>query len=257
MAKLKRALHVGERSLERAHLITWLWSLRYEAMIAAGMIVTAAYTLWNHIKQSNPLLILLGSAVLFSLLMTGLNQGHKLWMRWRGVPEGVGPQHQPDAIYWPLRRLFRYLAPHLPLTAHKIMPGGGIAGDVDERWNRVGKLVLKQLSLGELHAIGQIREKRGRNPAPIPQTFWQNARFTYWFLDEGASTVWDVDSKGHYCAEIEVKGAEAVKIWPEYISLFEAATYAFEELRLCPISILTEVLSDSNRTSPIRGVKDS
>jgi hypothetical protein len=128
------------------------------------------------------------------------------------------------------------------------MPGGATVGEVDERWNRVGKRVLKQLSLGELHAIGrlQIREAKYQNPAPIPQTFWHNARFTYWFLDEGPSTIWDADSEGKYYAEIEVRSAEAVKIWPEYISLFEAATYAFEELRFCPIAIRTEVMSDSS-----------
>jgi hypothetical protein len=58
MARLRHIFHVGERSLERVHLVAWLWSLRYEAMIAVGMIVTAAYTLWDHIKQTNPLLIL-------------------------------------------------------------------------------------------------------------------------------------------------------------------------------------------------------
>jgi len=76
--------------------------------------------------------------------------------------------------------------------------------------------VLKQLSLGRLHASGrQLRETKRLHAAPIPSEFWRDAKFTYWFLDEGLSVVQDAfNSKNDSYSEIEVDRTEAMAIWP-------------------------------------------
>jgi hypothetical protein len=115
-----------------------------------------------------------------------------------------------------LHELFGYLAPHLPLTAHRKLDGGGIVGEVDARWKPIGAMVLKQLSLGRLRATGrELRGTKRLQAAPIPTEFWRDAEFTYWFLDEGPSVVQDAfDHARQSYAEVEVNRSEAMAIWP-------------------------------------------
>jgi hypothetical protein len=174
--------------------------------------------------------------------MTGLNQGHKLLTRWRKAPQVERGQHADG--YWPLRRLFAYLAPHLPLTAHRVVPGRGPVTDIDERWKAIGNRVLKELSVSRLHAIGrEIIGTKRLHAAPIPSDFWTEADFTYWFLDDSPS-VWDAGNVRSF-AEIEVNAAEAMAIWPKDVPLIEAATEAHERLRHCDISVAAEAFADS------------
>jgi hypothetical protein len=93
---------------------------------------------------------------------------------------------------WSLRELFAYLAPHLPLTASQ-KDGHTTIGTIDRRWEAIGDQVLKQLSLGRLHAIGVgYRNITTRlQAAPIPPEFWRTAKFTYWFLDDDGKGILD------------------------------------------------------------------
>jgi hypothetical protein len=119
-----------------------------------------------------------------------------------------------------------------------VLPGGGIVSDVDERWKPIGQAVLNELSCGRLNATGREFVKGKRlNRAPISADFWRDAKFTYWFLDPEPSTVQDA-TNGRSFAEVEVKSTEAIEIWPEYVTLFEAATRTHERLDDSPISIL-------------------
>jgi len=123
----------------------------------------------------------------------------------------------PEAVVgsdWPLRDLFHHLAPHVPLRASKKI-GNAVVDDIDNRWKDVGATVLKQLSLGKLHASGRQRRKGKRLQAgPIPAEFWRDAKFTYWFLDEGHAIIEDASNDYESYSEIEVNRAEALAIWP-------------------------------------------
>lgn len=133
----------------------------------------------------------------------------------RAEANAVSPSRQSSGEYWPLRRLFGYLAPHLPLTAHRVLPGGGIVTDIDERWKPIGDEVLKALSIGRLHAIGReiVKGTKRLHAAPIPSDYWAAAKFTYWFLDDELS-VWDVGN-GRSFSEVEVNASESTAIWPD------------------------------------------
>jgi hypothetical protein len=132
---------------------------------------------------------------------------------------------------WPIRELFAYIRPDLPLTSVG-RTGNTTVDNLDERWRGVGACVLRQLSLGRLHATGrQHRGTRRLQAAPIPSDVWSAARFTYWFLDEdGREVLHAENADGAQYSEIEVNGAEASTIW-ERISLREAAVRVHEELR--------------------------
>jgi hypothetical protein len=132
---------------------------------------------------------------------------------------------------WPIRELFAFIRPDLPLTSvQKIGPNVTI-DNLDERWKPVGACVLKQLSLGKLHASGREHRRRRLQAAPIAAEFWRTARFTYWFLDSDGKDVLHAESDdGAQYSEIEVSGSEASEIWGR-ISLRDAAINVHEELR--------------------------
>jgi hypothetical protein len=208
----------------------------------ASLIMTTPSTFLIHLAYAI-IIIAIAFLLLFAEHWLGPIFARKLGFK-RTETKAKAPTPRGD---WPLRQLFRYLAPHLPLRAARKTETGGFFDDVDDRWKPVGQVVLNELSRGRLHATGRKLEGTKRlNAAPIPQTFWTAAKFTYWFLDEGRSTVQDASNGGDTYAEIEVYAKEAVEIWPEDISLFEAATQAFEELRYRPISVVTELMADSS-----------
>jgi hypothetical protein len=129
----------------------------------------------------------------------------------------VATQPLNHPVDWPLRDLFAYLAPHLPLESSRTKEHITIGID-DKRWEAVGDAILKQLSLGRLHATGcgyrQIT--RRLQPAPIPPGFWLTAKFTYWFLDGDGSGILDAkNADGVEYSDIEVTRAEALSIWPQ------------------------------------------
>jgi hypothetical protein len=183
------------------------------------------------------------------------------WLFWITVPVGLAliwwdtrraktekPIGSPLPGWWPLHDLFAHLAPHLPLRSYKKNEGGGIVQNVDPRWNPIGQIVLKPLSLGTLRAIGRQRQINGRKlqAAPIPAEFWRDAKFTYWFLDAGPSEVWDASNAHDSYSKIEVDGAEAMALWPNgaEISLLEAARQIYEHVKDAPVGIVIEGLND-------------
>jgi hypothetical protein len=148
---------------------------------------------------------------------------------------------------WPLRDLFAHLAPHLPLRATKRNESGGFVDGIDLRWKPIGDMVLKPLSLGKLHASGRQRTNGRRLQAsPITVDFWRDAKFTYWFLDAGPSNVQDASNDKVSYSEIEIDRAEAMSIWPNgaEFSLLEAARQIYEHVKVAPIGVVIEGLTD-------------
>lgn len=161
---------------------------------------------------------------------------------------GTSSAYTIEPVTWPLRDLFSYLAPHLPLRATKKTETGGFVDGVDPRWKPIGDILLKPLSLGRLHATGRQRQNGKRlQAAPIPPEFWRDAKFTYWFLDAGPSIVQDASNGRESYSEIEVNRAEAMAFWPNgaEISLLEAARQIYENVKDRPIGIVIEGLNDS------------
>jgi hypothetical protein len=175
---------------------------------------------------------------------------------WEGrvLPKGQpkqGPTPRDNSPYWPIRDLFAHIRPDLPLTSLK-RTGTTVIDDLDPQWEAVGADVIKQLSLGRLHAIGRKEEYRPIRHlahALIPPDYWQSAKFYYCFLDpEGTVMDHVVNDDGVRYSELEVNRAEALATWPngsKEISLFEAATRAYEGTQNKDIAILAEGLTDS------------
>jgi hypothetical protein len=186
----------------RSPLDVWIAA----AMVAASLAVTVAAMIWvadKHHGRAKP-----STARSPSSLMEDYQAG-----RW-------APSYPPlrgEAPDWPIRELFRHIRPDYPLTASKTV-GVATSDDLDNRWNPIGDHVIKQLSLGNLHAAGR---KEVYNPirhlasAPIPQTYWQSAKFSFYFLDrDGKTQEHVVNDDGIRYSDLEVSRAEALKIWP-------------------------------------------
>jgi hypothetical protein len=156
--------------------------------------------------------------------------------------------HVVQPIWWPLRDLFAYLAPYLPLRATKKTESGAFVDGVDPRWKPIGDLVLKPLSLGLLRSNGRQRRSGKRlHAAPISAEFWREAKFTYWFLDAGPSVVQDAHNDSDSFSEIEVDRSEAMAIWPNgaEIPLLDAAREIYEQIKDKPIGVVIEALNDN------------
>jgi hypothetical protein len=145
------------------------------------------------------------------------------YLFWRTGRQGTRPStiEEKDGStkpvgYCDLRELFGRLGPHLPLTASK-KNGHSTIGTDNKNWEAIGDEVLKQLSIGRLHAngVGYRNLAQRLNPAPIPQSFWQTAKFTYWFLDDDGNGILDAKNADNVeYSDIEVDRAEAESIWP-------------------------------------------
>jgi hypothetical protein len=118
---------------------------------------------------------------------------------------------------WPIRELFGHIRPDLPLTSSKTV-GVATTNDLDDRWKPIGDEVIKQLSVGKLHATGRKeahRPIRHLAPAPIPQSYWQSAKFSFYFLDQnGKHQEHVVNDEGVRYSDLEINRAEALAIWP-------------------------------------------
>jgi hypothetical protein len=114
--------------------------------------------------------------------------------------------------------LFGHIRPDYPLTASKTV-GVATTDNLDDRWKPIGDEVIKQLSVGRLHATGRMeahRPLRHLAPAPIPQAYWQSAKFSFYFLDHnGKNQDHVVNDDGVRYSDLEVNRAEALTIWPE------------------------------------------
>jgi hypothetical protein len=118
---------------------------------------------------------------------------------------------------WPIRELFGHIRPDYPLTSSKTV-GVATTDDLDDRWKPIGDEVIKQLSVGNLHATGRKeahRPFRHLAPALIPQSYWQSAKFSFFFLDHDAQNQEHVvNDDGERYSDLEVSRAEALTIWP-------------------------------------------
>jgi hypothetical protein len=76
------------------------------------------------------------------------------------------PPLRGEAPDWPIRELFGHIRPDYPLTASKTV-GVATSDDLDNRWKPIGDYVIKQLSLGKLHAAGR---KEVYNPIRHPES---------------------------------------------------------------------------------------
>src|SRR5260370_13463975 len=79
----------------RAHLVSWLLEWRMEVIVATGIVISGIYGLWEYIREIDPLIVSLGVVVVFAVLMFGLNQGHKLYVRLRKPKSIEAPSTRP------------------------------------------------------------------------------------------------------------------------------------------------------------------
>ena len=168
------------------------------------------------------------------------------WGFWPVVKGLKWLRTQPKTIVspstdWSLRDLFGHLRPDIPLKASTTV-GRATFDDLDERWVPIGDEVIKQLSLGRLHATGRgFKGASLLHASPILPDFWRTAKFTYWFLDRlGTGILHAKNALGEEYADIEVNRTEALAIWPnepwpdfkkwdkkELFELYEAACLWF------------------------------
>jgi hypothetical protein len=239
----KSILGIGSIFLAIWHSFVWLfdWETRIETFIEKFHQIGELGTVIQFLVNPPPWLALVALPVGLLLIFWDLRRTHESATIQTYEPD----RREPDD--WSLRELFRYLAPYLPLRASKKNEAGGLTNGIDPRWKPIGDLVLKPLSLGKLHATGCQRQSGKRlQAAPIPAEFWRDARFTYWFLDAGPSTVQDASNSRDSYAEIEVNHAEALALWPNgaEVSLLEGARQIYEAVKDKPIGIVIEGLND-------------
>jgi hypothetical protein len=220
MSMFKTLIRRGWRAVTEAHTISWI--LEGLLTLAPPTVVTSALVFLG--EHSIAILaivffVILSASALVVLVALGYRAGRKdsgAEAR-KGANDSVSPQPYLD---WPLRDLFGYLAPHLPLRSSEIREHV-VLGTTDKRWEVIGDAVLKQLSLGRLHAtgVGYRNITQALQPAPIPPEFWRTAKFTYWFLDgEGHGILDAKNADGVEYSDIEVNRSEAMTIWPYPLS---------------------------------------
>jgi hypothetical protein len=184
-----------------------IWGFRWEAI--RGILYERG---WHMLTENTELLWHYGPPV----VLVGIG----IWLFvWSSKSAKVG-SNQSDLgtsanPYWSIRDLFGHVRPDYPLVASKTV-GVATFDDIDKRWLPVGDQVMKQLSLGRLHAIGrEFKGLRLSHAGPIPPDFWRTAKFTYWFLDRiGTGILHAKNASGEEYADIEVNRAEALAIWP-------------------------------------------
>jgi hypothetical protein len=131
-------------------------------------------------------------------------------LRWMGkkASEINAPENVPN---WPIRELFFHIDPNL---RH------------DQRAKSrelVGKDIIDKLSTGQISVWGRRidRNRKRLSLAPILNENWEDAAFTYWFLDADDEQSLAVECRPksvggaplQYC-DLRVNRAEALKMWP-------------------------------------------
>ena len=185
-----------------------LWELRWEAI--RGVLYERGWVLLTEYMDGAAL----HYAIPGILVVVGL--GLFIWTRSANNP--LPKQAAPSTSDWSIREVFSHIRPDYPLTSVKTV-GVATTDNLDSRWKPVGDCIIKQLSTGKLHAIGR---KEVYNPirhlahAPIPQAYWQTAKFTFYFLDQdGKDQDHVVNDDGVRYSDLEVNRTEALAIWPK------------------------------------------
>jgi hypothetical protein len=179
------------------------WEFRWEAV--RGILYERG---WTMLTEHTETLFHFGVPV----ALVGIGIWLFIWSKPKSENAGPATAIGPD---WPIRELFGHLRADIPLKASSTV-GVATFDDLDERWLPVGNEVIKQLSLGRLHAIGRgFKGIKLLHASPIRPDFWQTAKFTYWFLDRlGTGILHAKNASGEEYADIEVNRAEALAIWP-------------------------------------------
>jgi hypothetical protein len=117
----------------------------------------------------------------------------------------------------------------------------------------VGREVIDKFSTEQMSVWGRLRG-RGSEPPPLVPLVpgeWQQARFTYWFLEEGNESALDVDcpqsgpgSAPKQYSDLWVNRSQAETIW-RWLSLREAAILVYEATQGMAIANLAEKMSTS------------
>lgn len=200
MAFFKRCL--GLASL----VIAAAWGFRWEAI--RGILYERG---WTMLMEHAEVVLHYGVPV----VLVGLGIGLFIWSKPAKITAPAPGIPTPSA--WPIRELFSHVRPDYPLTSVKTV-GRSTTDNLDDRWKPIGNDVIKQLSVGRLHAIGRkevYQPLRHLASAPIPQSYWESAKFTFYFLDhDGKNLDHVVNDDGVRYSDLEVDRAEALAIWP-------------------------------------------
>jgi hypothetical protein len=87
--RVRRLLEYVEQLAGRIHLVTWIWSLRYEILLAIVAAGVAMRTLWRYLADFNPVWIVFGGILAFAALAFAFNQIHRWWTRKTGKGHGT------------------------------------------------------------------------------------------------------------------------------------------------------------------------
>jgi len=118
------------------------------------------------------------------------------------------PENVPD---WPIRELFFHIDPNL-----RHDPSG-------KSRELIGKDIIDKFSTGQINVWGRRIDQNSKRLAlaQIPDDNWEDAAFTYWFLDAGDEQSLAVECRRksvgmaplQYC-DLRVNRAEVLKMWP-------------------------------------------
>jgi len=118
------------------------------------------------------------------------------------------PSRHDDHPNWTIRELFYYIRPDLAEDAEA------------KEWEVVGDELLDKLSTGQLDAWGRFESSSSKKAGAltkIPQGFWEDADWTYWFLAEGHDRL--VHAKRfsglgfEEYRDIQVNRSQAMRLW--------------------------------------------
>jgi hypothetical protein len=252
MSMLKKLLKRGWQIVTEAHTAIWLFFDVLAAALPASILTYAATWLGEHSVAMLFMVFAITAAASFVSILVLLGYRAE-----RNERRQAATRSTPSpSIAWPIRELFAHIRPDLPLKS-KTTINNATFGDLDERWKSVGDNVIRQLSIGQLHAVGRREEYRPLRhlaPAPIPSEYWRSAKFTYYFLDQDGRVMDHVvNDDGIRYSELEVDRAEALAIWPvepwpnfkkwdekEELELYEAACLWFEKEPKLPMLSLPQ-----------------
>jgi len=170
---------------------------RWLALVSGGLGVplTAAAVLWpNH--SWAPLLALIGAVGI-------VVAAYLIWKPERDALIQATQALIPD---WPIHDALFCLCPDI------------IADPSLEKWETIGNKLIDMLSTMQIVSWG--REIRGSERGAlklIEFAFWEQSKFSYWFLEKGHERVMHVDSTdrriGRQFADLHFNKAQLMRMW--------------------------------------------